>query len=228
MAKFDYTRAAWDKVKPKLLPKTGLGKALDAYTGTLQAVHSAKLHKNKSNAQFKKDLALVVSTFNDVEARRLAAIKSCGKIFPDTKKFLESADPKKQRAAFGSSACVAMRPLVPDWNDELDSEINKMTGFVKTAKSALDLMQKPTNRKNQTLVDKLKKTYLNEGDQKSNSAKDMLGEFGTFVLSNKSFRDNFSDIEADLGRLEVKLATLTKLYLAYRKITDELKDILEE
>lgn len=83
MPKFDYTYKAWDKLRPALLPSTGLGEVLKKYEK-----EKAKLIDSPLVYRFLDTM----TTLNAVEKIRAEAITACGKMFKDTKKELEAAD----------------------------------------------------------------------------------------------------------------------------------------
>jgi hypothetical protein len=85
LAGFDYTYNSWDKIRPRLLAKTGLGRALKAYEGSK---HDLRNGKEVIIAYTKASKALEL-----VETAREKAIATCGesRLFKSAKTALEAA-----------------------------------------------------------------------------------------------------------------------------------------
>jgi hypothetical protein len=109
----------------------------------------------------------------------------------------------------------------------MDERIKTMTARLKKAKAELDWIKTPgAASADPKRVATLRKTYMNEGDQKSNSAKDDLGAWGTFVVTNPAFRGYIKPLESRLDHIKKRLALLTDIYNGYRKVTGDLTDAI--
>lgn len=88
MAAFLWTYASWDKIRPTLLPSTGLGKLLKEYEKQKAELEQLRIY------DFTDYFQDSMKALEKVDKARKEAIASCGKnpLFKSAKKALEDAD----------------------------------------------------------------------------------------------------------------------------------------
>lgn len=226
MAKFDYTKKTWDKEKASALPSTGLGKALTSYEASLKQLIGLKVTDNNI-AQIQKALKDTLDKLAAVETTRAKAIKTAGKLFSGTKKFLETADPNKQLDAIQKALSTMVLPFFIAASKDIDDAIDSLKSKIQHTQVTIDFLKDIKKaRSEKKKYKQLTEVYLSEGD--SLQIEDIIGKTVKSIIEIKPLRRHFAPIENRIALMEVKASTFAKAQSGYRKAFQIAQDRVKQ